>query len=134
MSMEKVIQRRSILTTIPPTFTTHAFKTTDFTTIPSNINMCHHNGRWYMPGTLIEKGQSGNWCYSTYCSHDGHLLYGDNFHCMTTIPVFTTVPTTLPTTTTPTPTVRHHSHVLLFQRPNHRRNGCLARWNRGQIE
>lgn len=55
-----------------------------------------------MPGQVIEKGQSGNWCYSTYCSHDGHLLYGDDFHCMTTIPVSTTVPTT----TTPTSTTQ----------------------------
>lgn len=100
MSMEKVIKRRSVPTTIPPDFTTPYFTTPDFTTIPSN--MCHHNGRWYMPGQVIEKGQSGNWCYSTYCSHDGHLLYGDDFHCMTTIPVSTTVPTTTtPTSTTP---------------------------------
>ncbi|XP_052094232.1 uncharacterized protein LOC127730131 [Mytilus californianus] len=67
--------------------------TTTTTTLSGPIGYCFYNGHNYNPGQQISHGQSGNWCYSTYCSYDGQILNADNFNCspkptpITTIPV-----------------------------------------------
>lgn len=69
--------------TTPPVFTT---------TAPAG---CYIDGHFYPPGSDISRGEdrASNWCYGTFCSEDGNILQWDNFNC------FTTLPTTIPTTT-----------------------------------
>ncbi|XP_063423378.1 uncharacterized protein LOC134707506 [Mytilus trossulus] len=55
--------------------------TTTTTTLGGPIGYCFFNGHHYSPGQEISHGQSGNWCYSTYCSYDGQILNADNFNC-----------------------------------------------------
>ncbi|VDI48456.1 Hypothetical predicted protein [Mytilus galloprovincialis] len=55
---------------------------------------CVYRGQTYRFGEMIEQGQSGNWCYFTMCDHSGQIIYGDDFHCSTTLPPITTLPST----------------------------------------
>ncbi|XP_062600579.1 mucin-2-like, partial [Saccostrea cucullata] len=88
-SKKSLSQNQFTLTTYPPALSS-------IPTLQTSPNyMCHYNGKWYMPGEMIEQGQSGNWCYFTQCSDTGHVISGDNFNCGTTYP------TTIPPTTTP---------------------------------
>nr|XP_022343063.1 uncharacterized protein LOC111136478 [Crassostrea virginica] len=114
------VRRRSVPTTIPPYFTT----TIPTTTIPSN--MCHHNGKWYMPGEMIETGQSGHWCYFTQCGHEGQVMYGDDFNCG-----MTTIPTTIPTTTMPTTTTTAFVITPMYCFFNDPKTGETVVWRGG---
>ena len=88
-------------------------KTCDETTTPTTVPMtttppitipfgCQgDNGKVYGPGEKISEGfdETSNWCYGSYCSHDGNIIQWDNFNCKTT------PPTTVPMTTTPPTTI-----------------------------
>lgn len=63
------------------------------TTLGAPSGYCYYNGQHYSPGTVIQKGQSGTWCYITLCDSDGNILNGDDFHCTTPT---TVQPTTIP--------------------------------------
>ncbi|XP_060586062.1 uncharacterized protein LOC132741817 [Ruditapes philippinarum] len=58
---------------------------------------CHFKGKFYEPLSEIEKGQTGNWCYGTYCNHEGTVVHWDDHKCTTTQ---TTPPPTQPTVPT----------------------------------
>ncbi|EDO34737.1 predicted protein [Nematostella vectensis] len=45
---------------------------------------CYENDRWYRPGAEISRGQSGSWCYGTYCSESGEVIAWDDWNCKTT--------------------------------------------------
>ena len=75
---------------------------------------CHHNGKWYPPGSDISKGSDGKgWCYGTFCTADGEVAAWDNWDCDPTTedpssesPSSTSAPTTSPApppTTVPIP-------------------------------
>ena len=42
---------------------------------------CFHEGRHYQPLTEISNGRSGDWCYGTYCNHEGKLVHWDDYNC-----------------------------------------------------
>lgn len=81
--------------------TTSNIMTTIMTTTTPPIHVhCYYKGRLYYPGTVIEEGQTGTWCYKTICSENGVLLAEDDFNCITsTTPSSTTEPTTATTNT-----------------------------------
>lgn len=52
---------------------------------------CFYKGQWYKPSSEIERGQSGNWCYGTYCNPSSVVIHWDDHKCkapITTPPVF----------------------------------------------
>lgn len=69
------------------------------TTPPNNTptihaGKCYYNGGLYNLGTVIEEGQTGTWCYKTFCDENGKILHMDNFNCK-----ISTNPYTLESTT-----------------------------------
>ena len=42
---------------------------------------CYHEGRYHPPSTEISNGRSGDWCYGTYCNHEGKLVHWDDYNC-----------------------------------------------------
>ncbi|XP_045204689.2 uncharacterized protein LOC123557337 [Mercenaria mercenaria] len=72
---------------------------------------CHYKGTFYKPLSEIEKGQTGNWCYGSYCNHEGVVVHWDDHKCTTaqtapsiTKPTETVPPVTQPTVTNPVQT------------------------------
>lgn len=45
---------------------------------------CYYKGQFYEPLMEIEKGQTGSWCYGTYCNHEGTVIHWDDHKCSTT--------------------------------------------------
>ena len=63
---------------------------------------CSYNGKVYAPGSEISKGEDreNNWCFGSYCSHDGQIIYWDDFNCFpTTAQPPSLAPSTKSTTT-----------------------------------
>ena len=69
------------------------------TTKPPTSKGCYYKKMWYSPLTEISKGQSGDWCYGTYCNHEGVVVHWDDHRCIQNIqettPLFTAPPTTV---------------------------------------
>lgn len=58
---------------------------------------CHHNGKWYPPGSEMSKGSDGKgWCYGSYCDDYGQEVAWDDWNCGPS-----TTPTPDPTPTPP---------------------------------
>lgn len=73
-----------------PLFKTHPGLLADFSQakdalIPSPDKRCFHKGRHYEPLTEISSARSGDWCYGSYCNHEGKVVYWDDFNCPATI-------------------------------------------------
>ena len=52
---------------------------------------CFYKGQWYKPNSEVERGQSGSWCYGTYCNKASVVIHWDDQKCkspITTPPVF----------------------------------------------
>ena len=58
----------------------------------SKDKRCFHEGRYHEPLTEISNGRSGDWCYGTYCNHEGKIVHWDDLNCPLTI-----TPTPAPT-------------------------------------
>ena len=42
---------------------------------------CYYEGRYYMPGSDIVRGQHDRWCYVTYCDAAGKIQFWDDYNC-----------------------------------------------------
>ncbi|XP_052276615.1 uncharacterized protein LOC127875905 [Dreissena polymorpha] len=50
---------------------------------------CFFDNKWYQPLSEIERGQTGSWCYGSYCNHESMVIHWDDHNC--------TISTTAPT-------------------------------------
>lgn len=62
----------------------------------SHGKRCFYEGKYYEPLTEISNGRSGDWCYGSYCNHEGKITHWDDFNCPLTI-----TPPPAPTTKPP---------------------------------
>ncbi|XP_052794237.1 mucin-5AC-like [Mya arenaria] len=90
---------------------------------------CMFQGKMYMPLTEIERGQSGSWCFGSYCNHESDIVHWDDHNCTsatktpkplmgveTAATTFITNPPTKPTTpATTTSVISGMDPVLLDQ-------------------
>ncbi|KAL4230776.1 hypothetical protein ACF0H5_011151 [Mactra antiquata] len=60
-------------------------KPTTTTTTPKPRG-CHYKGHFYEPLAEIERGQTGKWCYGSYCNHKGIVIHWDDHQCASAPP------------------------------------------------
>ena len=45
------------------------------------VKDCYYEGKYYMPGSDIVRGQHDRWCYVTYCDSMGKIQFWDDYNC-----------------------------------------------------